>query len=140
MGNSAGKQPSARPVLRKRPLERFYERIVNALNQIVDDTEKVLQERGEPSVTPPAKRGQEPGRWQRLADYGALPTKQVDPLRRLIGKRNLFQKEYDTLGAEAGADIFDDAQEFSRLLPKVVPPFAIGSIRRSDLIPRSKQS
>jgi hypothetical protein len=42
-------------------------------------------------------------------------------MRRLIGKRNIFQKEYDTLGAEAGADIFGEAKEFARLLPKVIP-------------------
>jgi hypothetical protein len=102
-------------------LERFYERIVNALNQIVDDTEKTFDEDGDlPEPSAPV-RGQEPGRWQRLADYEALPVKYVDAMRRLIGKRNLFQKEYDTLGAEAGADVFDDAKEFSRLLPKVVP-------------------
>jgi hypothetical protein len=103
-------------------LERFYERIVNALNQIVDDAEGALGGDGEPPETPPAKRGQPPGRWQRLAGYGALPAEHVDPMRRLIGKRNIFQKEYDTLGAEAGADIFGEAKEFARLLPKVMPP------------------
>jgi hypothetical protein len=102
-------------------LERFYERIVNALNQIVDDTEKTLEEDGDlPEPSAPV-RGQEPGRWQRLMDYEVLPAKHVDAMRRLIGKRNLFQKEYDTLGAEAGADVFGDAREFSRLLPKVIP-------------------
>lgn len=102
-------------------LERFYERIVNALNQIVDDTERVLADDGklpEPSL---AKPGEEPGRWHRLAAYGALAVENVDAMRRLIGKRNIFQKEYDTLGAEAGADIFDEAKEFGRLLPKVIP-------------------
>lgn len=102
-------------------LERFYERIVNALNQIVDDAERALDDDGELPEPSASVRGQEPGRWQRLADYGALPTEHVDALRRLIGKRNLFQKEYDTLGAAAGADVFDDAREFSRLLPKVIP-------------------
>jgi hypothetical protein len=102
-------------------LERFYERIVNALNQVVDDAEGELDEEGKLPKASPAKRGQEPGRWQRLADYGALPAEHVDPMRRLIGKRNIFQKEYDTLGAEAGADIFDEAKEFARLLPKVIP-------------------
>ena len=102
-------------------LERFYERIVNALNQVVDDAEGALDENGGLSETSPVKRGQPPGRWQRLADYGALPAEHVDPMRRLIGKRNIFQKEYDTLGAEAGADIFDEAKEFARLVPKVIP-------------------
>jgi len=102
-------------------LERFYERIVNALNQIVDDAEGALGEDGEPPAAPSAKPGRPPGRWQRLAGYGALPAKHVDPMRRLIGKRNIFQKEYDTLGAEAGADIFGEAKEFARLLPRVVP-------------------
>jgi hypothetical protein len=102
-------------------LERFYERIVNSLNQIVDDTEKALDEGGKLPRPTTAQPGRERGRWQRLADYGALPAKQVEPMRRLIGRRNLFQKEYDTLGPEAGADIFDGAKEFSRLLPKVIP-------------------
>ncbi len=102
-------------------LERFYERIVNALNQVVNDAEEALGKHGELPETSPVKRGQPPGRWQRLADYGALRTEDVDPMRRLIGKRNIFQKEYDTLGAEAGADIFGEAKEFARLLPKVIP-------------------
>jgi uncharacterized protein YutE (UPF0331/DUF86 family) len=103
-------------------LERFYERIVNALNQIVDDTERALDETDELPEIAAAKPGEEPGRWQRLADYGALPAEHTEAMRRLIGKRNIFQKEYDTLGPEAGADVFDDAREFSRLLPKVIPP------------------
>lgn len=102
-------------------LERFYERIVNALNQVVDDAEGGLDENGELPAASPAKPGREPGRWQRLADYGTLPAEHVDPMRRLIGKRNIFQKEYDSLGAEAGADIFGEAKEFARLLPKVIP-------------------
>jgi uncharacterized protein YutE (UPF0331/DUF86 family) len=105
-------------------LERFYERIVNALNQVVDDAEKTLDENGELPGASPVKQGQEPGRWQRLAGYGALPAEHVDSMRRLIGKRNIFQKEYDTLGAEAGAEIFGEAKEFARLLPKVIPPIS----------------
>jgi uncharacterized protein YutE (UPF0331/DUF86 family) len=103
-------------------LERFYERIVNSLNQIVDVTEKALDDAGELPGPATAKPGKERGRWQRLADYGALPVADVEPMRRLVGQRNIFQKEYDTLGPEAGAEVFDAAKEFSRLLPKVVPP------------------
>lgn len=103
-------------------LERFFERIVNALNQIVDDTERALREGDELPDLPSPKRGRELGRWERLAAYGALPRELVEPMRRLIGQRNIFQKEYDTLGPEAGADVFDAAKEFSRLLPKVILP------------------
>jgi hypothetical protein len=87
-------------------LERFFERIVNALNQIVDDAERALREGGELPDLPPPKRGRELGRWERLAAYGALPRELVEPMRRLIGQRNIFQKEYDTLGPEAGGDVF----------------------------------
>lgn len=119
-------------------LERFFERIVNALNQIVDDTERALREGGELPDLPPPKRGRELGRWERLAAYGALPRELVEPMRRLIGQRNIFQKEYDTLGPEAGVDVFDAAKEFSRLLPKAILPIR-SWVDTSDCDPRAPE-
>lgn len=103
-------------------LERFYERIINPLNQIFDNTEKALEANGKLPALPKPKRGHQPGRWERLAGYGVLPAELVDPMRRLIGQRNIFQKEYETLGPTGGADVFEDAKELIRLLPKVIPP------------------
>lgn len=59
-------------------LERFFERIVNALNQIVDDTERALREDGELPDLAPSKRGRElgrGGRFHRTSSFSPGPTR-----------------------------------------------------------------
>jgi hypothetical protein len=100
-------------------LERFYERIINSLNQIVDQAEAALEAKGQARQTADSK--DQPGRWRRLEIYGVLDQRHVKPLKHLANRRNIFQKEYPDLGPEAGAAIYEDAEDFIKRLPKVLP-------------------
>lgn len=98
-------------------LERFYDRTVNSINQLIDTVESELVRRGE--IADPRRQGG-PGRSQRLATYGVIAQGEVADVRRYLERRNVFQKEYPDLGPAAGRDAYEDAEALARLLPGFV--------------------
>lgn len=96
-------------------LERFYDRTVNSINQLIDIVERELVRRGE-LAGPRQPDG--PGRSRRLAIHGVIDQAEVADLRRYLERRNVFQKECPDLGADAGRDAYEDAEALAELLPR----------------------
>lgn len=98
-------------------LERFYERMVNSINQIVDTVESELVSRGE---MPDRRHAGGPGRAARLVGYEVIEPNVAADLKRYLERRNVLQKEYPDLGVAAGRDAYEDAEALLGLLPGLV--------------------
>jgi uncharacterized protein YutE (UPF0331/DUF86 family) len=96
-------------------VERAYENLINALNEVIDLAEGEAIRRGE--MGGPETQGA--SRWERVHAAGLTSKRRFEEMRRLSGMRRVLQHGYaGTSGT--GPDAYDAAEDLLQALPGVV--------------------
>jgi hypothetical protein len=122
----------------KGALERAYEQIVNELQEMLDDVERVGAAKGlfpDPEASTAAwwraadelgintaggRRTERPGRWRRLAYYGFIDHELAKALNGWSDSRNLFQHRYSHRNETRGLFVWQSMHGMRRDLTAVV--------------------